>query len=216
MKIRFLFLELLMCMSLLSIGFASWQIESIGNIYGDILTDELVNYSNFIDFDSSISNAESGVKTLRYFNEGFLNDNNEIVSSGYIQIFFEIKLDNCKLEYEPQYYSGLSVVIELSQTITDIDMFQNISDERKVEIVAYDENNEVLTSNLKYSPFNYSTEILFDYAEYVKDSYIKFSIRYNFIIVSENENYFNINIYPYLKNEEFKFSSYVKIEGVER
>lgn len=123
---KFKFMTLLLCvlmsLSLISYGFASWIITDgdFMQFNGSVYTEQVTNSDDCI----KILNPES--ITLKYSPTGFVDKNNFITNVGIISITYEINLENCKYYYGEN-YNSLQVVLSLESNYANYNLFKTIS-----------------------------------------------------------------------------------------
>ena len=88
-------LNLLMAFSLItlvSVGFSSWNISFTNEmtVNGSFDVDEVYTNETFVNVDS--------IESFRYYNTGFLTDDNKISTKGTIAINLTVDVNKCKEE----------------------------------------------------------------------------------------------------------------------
>lgn len=200
-KISISFISFLMILSLVSIGFCSWNIVVVNydnTISGSIQTDSVINGSDYI------SNKEFIL--FDYSKSGFVNDG--ILSyNGSIKTKFEINLKNCEQQFGKE--SNLHVIVNLKRD--NINKFNKTGFIDMGYTITY--NNQNITSVTNTITNNeYIIDFEIDFIENMDITNLE--IIYNFQINKTNNGltYFKETIYPELmSNNSFGISA--KISG---
>ena len=95
-KSKITLLMVLCSISLISIGFSSWTISGTvsENVDGSIEIDQVVSSGNCIKLNTEM--GYNGIDDLRYYNTGFIDSTNHVVSTGSFTVHYIIDIDNCK------------------------------------------------------------------------------------------------------------------------
>ena len=213
-KINLIFL---LCMlSLVSIGFSSWSItlDAI-NVDANISVDNVVNSEDYIYLDTTKGDNNTGISCFKYKNNGYLDNNGEISNTGYINAYFIIDLNKCKLLFSKSNSIYLSITLKYAN---DNPTILNIFEDDRQELGYRTINHEVIIDN------NYDVTIGsisgIDNKQYIlpitindiltiEEQFISFQIKYSFFATAGN--YFNEQIYKYLYGDNIKFSITVLI-----
>lgn len=210
-------LILVLCMlSLISIGFSSWNItlDAI-NVDANISVDNVVNSEDYIYLDTTKGDNNTSISCFKYKNNGYLDNNGEISNTGYINAYFIIDLNKCKLLFSKSNSIYLSITLKYAN---DNPTILNIFEDDRQELGYRTINHEVIIDN------NYDVTIGsisgIDNKQYIlpitindiltiEEQFISFQIKYSFFATAGN--YFNEQIYKYLYGDNIKFSITVLI-----
>ena len=196
-------LILVLCMlSLISIGFSSWNItlDAI-NVDANISVDNVVNSEDYIYLDTTKGDNNTGISCFKYKNNGYLDNNGEISNTGYINAYFIIDLNKCKLLFSKSNSIYLSITLKYAN---DNPTILNIFEDDRQELGYRTINHEVIIDNKQYILPITINDILT-----IEEQFISFQIKYSFFATAGN--YFNEQIYKYLYGDNIKFSITVLI-----
>lgn len=195
------FISFLMLLSLVCIGFSSWNIvyDQSDSVIGNIDVDEIVDGTKYISCTE--------FTLFDFFKTGFVNENGCISYKGTINSRFNINLDECRNSFTNS--NSLEVVIDLSRT--DISKFnQNnlISINHSIKYNGIDLSNVTTTINSNDYILTFDLPILDD------TNSINLEIIYIFQIENNESalDYFEETLYPELMSAH-KFGVTAKITG---
>lgn len=174
MKIKYLimFLPILMCSSLFSIGFASWIIGNSPEVVtGTIGTDEVFSTNAYLEL--------TNIDNLEFCSEGYVYNNN-ISSTGVMTLHYKLK----NLNYFNERFDGLydSIKLELKLTFNSetYNIFETTNNQSSTHLVTSD----FIRVSEKFptgKPNNqYFLELTFNYLNAIEEDYYYFSISYYF------------------------------------
>ena len=206
-------LILVLCMlSLISIGFSSWNItlDAI-NVDANISVDNVVNSEDYIYLDTT----KGDNSCFKYKNNGYLDNNGEISNTGYVNAYFIIDLNKCKLLFSKSNSIYLSITLKYAN---DNPTILNIFEDDRQELgyrtikhkVIIDNNYDVTIGSISgIDNKQYILPITINDILTIEEQFISFQIKYSFFATAGN--YFNEQIYKYLYGDNIKFSITVLI-----
>ena len=200
----------MMIISLICIGFSSWNITNqIGgqSLTGSIKADNVINSSEYIDFDTSADadDTPDGLEVFDYCADGFIVQNT-ISKTATLKAHYVIKLGNCKTTFKD--YTSLKVVITLRGTNggNAMSIFQNFAGTTVTAALSHDETITATgvsskTTQIYTYTINFTDILLSNLAEY------RFTVTYTFNVTNFTSFYAQINNDPV-------FHTSAKITGV--
>lgn len=213
-KINLIFL---LCMlSLVSIGFSSWSItlDAI-NVDANISVDNVVNSEDYIYLDTTKGDNNTGICCLKYKNNGYLDNNGEIANTGYVEAYFIMDLDRCKLLFSQSNSMYLSITLKYANdNPTILNIFQDDRQELGYRTINHeiiiDNNYDVTMGSISgIDNKQYVIPITISNLSTIEEQFISFQIKYSFFATAGD--YFNEQIYQYLYGDNIKFSITVLI-----
>ena len=213
-KINLIFL---LCMlSLVSIGFSSWSItlDAI-NVDANISVDNVVNSEDYIYLDTTKGYNNTGICCFKYKNNGYLDNNGEITNTGYVEAYFIMDLDRCKLLFSQSNSMYLSITLKYANdNPTILNIFQDDRQELGYRTVNHeiiiDNNYDVTMGSISgIDNKQYVIPITISNLSTIEEQFISFQIKYSFFATAGD--YFNEQIYQYLYGDNIKFSITVLI-----
>ena len=223
LKSKMSLLVLLTTVSVVSVGFSSWAIttETNAEIGGNIEVDNVINSDDFIRLDTTkgdivdaVNLIYSGIDSLDYNENGYVNSMGVNGSSGNMEVFYILDIKECKNFFTD--LDSIKVLLTLkyaSSSSTSLDMFANN---------AYQSIDFSLSDNIKNykdatpnDAVQLSVEIdleniLKNYVVNTGQDELYFSIKYDFY-ASISGGYYKNYIYPFLQNNDL--SLIAQIEG---
>lgn len=213
-KINLIFL---LCMlSLVSIGFSSWSItlDAI-NVDANISVDNVVNSEDYIYLDTTKGDNNTGICCFKYKNNGYLDNSGEIANTGYVEAYFIMDLDRCKLLFSQSNSMYLSITLKYANdNPTILNIFQDDRQELGYRTVNHeiiiDNNYDVTMGSISgIDNKQYVIPITMNNLSTIEEQFINFQIKYSFFATAGD--YFNEQIYQYLYGDNIKFSITVLI-----
>ena len=180
-------LNLLMAFSLISlvsVGFSSWNISFTNEmiVNGSFDVDEVYTNETFVNVDS--------IESFRYYNTGFLTDDNKISTKGTIAINLTVDVNKCKEEMGNISSVNVELILKYANRLNQsYDIFNHIS-------VRASDNYSVSDS---YSSSTW-THTTYATIPTLSDSDISFTVYYDFEI---DANEFKESTFAFLQSNAF-------------
>lgn len=199
LRIQCTILIILACLSIISVGFASWVTtdDSNFNITGSIVVDDVRTQNRYL-----VCN-ESDIVVFNFFKTGFVNTDGTISDTGQIYVPFTVNINNCKEEFADN--SKLEITINF--TTINMDIF--VEDPLNLSIVLKDTNDNIIKTIDKTKDGLLSFEID-NLIEIVNN--VEYRLYYQFKINEVNKTFIE-DVYPVLLQEDFSFNIMAKITG---
>ena len=199
-KYILMFMYVLTSICIFSIGFSSWTI-----CMGDTITAQ----GNFLAEDVFLSNEfiyinnQSNV-SLKYYETGFIDENNNITTKGSMSVDYCIDVTKCKSLYDDS-VENLRVVITLDSLNFNIYKYTTL------EIVVTDNQGNLIIPTNSINGETCSFSFILDgvLSDDNQNSISTFNVTYYFNV--QSNDYFNKNIYP--KIGMLTFSTHALING---
>ena len=213
----------MMIISLICIGFSSWNITNqIGgqSLTGSIKADNVINSSEYIDFNPNIDVSER-MTCFSYCDIGFISEEApyNLTTVGYIKAKYRVKLGNCKSFLNENEFNSLKVDCTLSGTNSTgvLSVFSEVTGVRKITgLVEYDK--EMFDVDVEVNATN-STETTSTFSFIFKNLTSvdgtgdkSITIVFKFEILS-GTNYFKRHFYDKLGNDPV-FTVIPRISGI--
>ena len=206
-KFKVLLIQLLMIVSLVSYGFASWEVsQSILSVEGEFTADNFNNSTKCIQLDSSIQNTDNGIKTLKYYETGFVDPNGVVSLIGTIEVNYILNINNIKDQFNVNDYNYITINIDLQCTSNvELNLFETNSNQKFTctSTLSYKNQEIVVSNNECYSSYRY------DYKT-ISNNQVKFKVIYNFEILNDT---FYQTVFNMLEEESTKFNVTASIDG---
>lgn len=195
LRLQCTILIILACLSIISVGFASWVTanDTTFSFNGSIVVDDIQDNNNYITCNN--------LKIFKYFKTGFVNENNEIVKNGSISFYLVINNKNCKAKFTDS--TDLAISLQLESNNLNLFHSDIISMEVKKDnepqnpLLSFDQTICVLP--IKITNFKQEGDT------------ITLKIEYLFTITNLNE--FSNTVYPILLTNDFNFVLSAKLTG---
>ena len=195
LKMQCTILIILACLSIMSVGFASWVTinDSDITISGSIVVDNVLDSNNYITCNN--------IQVFKYFKTGFVSDDNKIVNTGYISFDLVINNKTCKENFKDDQNLDISLQLESN----NLNLFH--SDIISMEVKKNNETRPHLFSN-----DNNICVLPITITNFHSDSdTITLHIEYVFTIL--NTEKFSNEVYPILITDNFNFALSAKLTG---
>ena len=206
-KFKVLLIQLLMIVSLVSYGFASWEVsQSILSVEGEFTADNFNNSTKCIQLDSSIQNTDNGIKTLKYYETGFVDPNGVVSLIGTIEVNYILNINNIKDQFNVNEYNYITINIDLQCTSNvELNLFETNTNQKFTctSTLSYTNQEIVVSNNECYSSY------LYDYKT-ISNNQVKFKVIYNFEILNDT---FYQTVFNMLEEESTKFNVTASIDG---
>lgn len=205
-KVLLLAISALICLSLFSIGFASWTISnrpSPNNFSTSLIADDVLKFNEFVSYCDDSWNPSSSFDSFDFYKTGFVStsdDGSYVVSDqGTITIRLKIASASCFNRFNNP--ESIAFSFQLSSSNQNLNLFNNPTDlEKNISCSTIESTidfvEEVAPSSSRIT-FNLS------YDDYGTSEYVYLTINYQFNIL--NLDYFKDTIYPILNEDNFKF-----------
>ena len=217
---NYFIITMLMCLSLISVGFASWNITSepvVDSTQTNITTDIVINSSEYVYLDTT--KGENGITCFNYCSTGYINSGNIVVDTGYINTYYTIDQKKCAdIFYN---YNSIKITIKLkydASTPSNTDIFAYHSDSNGYRNINYTVNTTLLNSSSKVGSKEkeYVVEVVFtnlitNYINNPTNDTVSFELKYS--LFATTGAYFKNNIYPCLYSDNISFDTIVTISG---
>ena len=91
-KLKYYITMILISLSLISIGFASWTISNDVKIKDDsiIIVDDVMKYNDYLSYT---------LTPFSYYKTGFVSNTGELTNDGIISVELVVNIDNCKTKF---------------------------------------------------------------------------------------------------------------------
>lgn len=91
-KLKYYITMILISLSLISIGFASWTISNDVKIKDDniIIVDDVMKYNDYLSYT---------LTPFSYYKTGFVSNTGELINDGIISVELVVNIDNCKTKF---------------------------------------------------------------------------------------------------------------------
>lgn len=192
---KYYIVMILVSLSVISVGFASWFVAKDFDIStsGSIYVDDVLKGGDYIEC--------TDFTAFKYFKTGFVNSQNKLVRTGTLNAKLTVKIDNCKKKFK----QGNDLDIVLTLTRSNLSKFNNRTDMTLTPTVSI-QNGNVIASNTT----NPGTEFYDSmFTEFTISNYINYDgniivlVTYEFKMVEPNgRNYFIDTIFPELINHQ--------------
>ena len=221
LKSKISLLVSLTSVSIVSIGFSSWSItvETNAEAIGNIEVDNVIQSDKFIKLDDKqgdIIDTEnliySGIDSLDYNENGYVNELGINGSKGSMEVFYVIDVKESKNFFIDCDSLKIILTLRYANQSNSLDMFANN---------AYQSINYTLSNNMPEGndvtpdgAIQLSIEVclanlLTEYNPETDEQYLKFSIKYEFFAAISG-GYYNDVIYPFLIDNDFSLIAHVE------
>lgn len=196
-RLKYYLVILLASLSLTSVGFASWIVSDTitESTNGLIIVEDVLKVNDFITCSSE------NITKFKYFKNGFIDDDGNILTTGKISSQLTIKLDECKSEFK----DCNTVAVEIDMLQNDLYLFNNPS--KLSLVVEVKKGDEVITSSTTYN----TTLCVTTFSIPITSGDLDINITYSFEIL--DQTYFKNSIYPLLVTQDFNFKLSAKLTG---
>lgn len=221
-RVSIYLIMLLAVISLVSVGFASWNItdDFTTSASGMIVVDDVMKVNNYIT-------CSNNVKKFGFFKTGFVDSDGIVSNVGTIETNLTLNIANCKKKFP----DSDTLEIDLSLESSNLGIF-NEDGKSTVSITIIDITNEnnssIITLNEGYPTCSSTLHLsIFDLKNYKSmTNTITLKVIYTFTVINTEElpiteyykdapysNYFASTIYPILLRENFNFVLSAKLTG---
>ncbi len=211
-KLKFASLMFLSCLTIFSVGFASWNISSNSsstNLSGFIHVDNVINSNEYITFVDIDGNPTTEFDVFDFYKTGFVNKNSEIVDEGILQFYLNVNLKKCFEKFTNA--SSLLFQIELLCN-SNINIFNN--SENLGKVVSVEKMNQTESScNETETVSNDGTSSILSFSLDNTLETVTIKISYRFTII--NHEYYKTTLYDAFNRNDFNFSLSTKFSGNE-
>lgn len=208
-KTKILFLQILMIITLISYGFASWEITSGGtSISNELIADSIVDSTKIIQVDKSVENTDNGIKTIKYYDNGFMNSDGTISLSTTIEVNYYLNITNCKNQFNISEYSGISIQIELGYS-SGVTSSYNIFESNANQTFGYYTNLSPATSSGNAVNNSYIVNLVYDHSSTLEE-FVHFKMIYNIVINNQTQY---ATLFNAFENDNIEFSVTAKVDG---
>lgn len=218
---NYLIITLLMCLSLVSVGFASWNISSgvaTDTVLPSVATDIVVNSSDYVYLDTT--KGTDGITCFDYKNTGYLNSSGVVTDTGYIDTYYKINQKKCAEIFSG--FNSVKLTIRLQydpSTPSSTNIFADHRDSNGYRSINHNINTSLgYTANkIDTSEVCYQVEIVFinligNYNSTTSNEEVSFTLSY--ALFATTGEYFKTNIYPCLYSDNVTFKTIVTISGI--
>lgn len=137
-KLKYYITMILISLSLISIGFASWTISNDVKIKDDsiIIVDDVMKYNDYLSYT---------LTPFSYYKTGFVSNTGELTNDGIISVELVVNIDNCKTKFTS---SSLELELTLRTIGADtVNLFNNADLPLTVSINGTVLNDSKVTKN---------------------------------------------------------------------
>jgi len=137
-KLKYYITMILISLSLISIGFASWTISNDVKIKDDsiIIVDDVMKYNDYLSYT---------LTPFSYYKTGFVSNTGELTNDGIISVELVVNIDNCKTKFTS---SSLELELTLRTIGADtVNLFNNADLPLTVSINGTVLNDSQVTKN---------------------------------------------------------------------
>ena len=195
LRLQCTILIILACLSIISVGFASWVTanDTTFSFNDSIVVDDIQDNNNYITCNN--------LKIFKYFKTGFVDENNKIVNNGSISFDLIINNKNCKAKFTDS--TDLEISLQLESN--NLNLFH--SDIISMEVK---KDNEPQNPLLSFDQTICVLPITITNFKQERDT-ITLKIEYLFTITNLDE--FSNTVYPILLTNDFNFVLSAKLTG---
>ena len=137
-KLKYYITMILISLSLISIGFASWTISNDVKIKDDsiIIVDDVMKYNDYLSYT---------LTPFSYYKTGFVSNTGKLTNDGIISVELVVNIDNCKTKFTS---SSLELELTLRTIGADtVNLFNNADLPLTVSINGTVLNDSQVTKN---------------------------------------------------------------------
>ena len=188
---------ILISLSLISIGFASWTISNDVKIKDDsiIIVDDVMKYNDYLSYT---------LTPFSYYKTGFVSNTGELTNDGIISVELVVNIDNCKTKFTS---SSLELELTLRTIGADtVNLFNNADLPLTVSINGTVLNDSQVTKNNTSAVTKYVINDL---------SQSSLTLRFEYKLTKDDSLNFQEIIYNTFYNKEVYFGLSAKITEVE-
>lgn len=200
-KLKYYITMILISLSLISIGFASWTISNDVKIKDDsiIIVDDVMKYNDYLNYT---------LTPFSYYKTGFVSNTGELTNDGIISVELVVNIDNCKTKFTS---SSLELELTLRTIGADtVNLFNNADLPLTVSINGTVLNDSQVTKNNTSAVTKYVTKYVING---LSQSSLTLSFEYK---LTKNDSFnFQEIIYNTFYNKEVYFGLSAKITEVE-
>lgn len=200
-KLKYYITMILISLSLISIGFASWTISNDVKIKDDsiIIVDDVMKYNDYLSYT---------LTPFSYYKTGFVSNTGELTNDGIISVELVVNIDNCKTKFTS---SSLELELTLRTIGADtVNLFNNADLPLTVSIV-YSLNATVLNDS-QVTKNNTSAVTKYVINDLSQSS---LTLRFEYKLTKNDSLNFQEIIYNTFYNKEVYFGLSAKITEVE-
>ncbi len=211
-KLKFASLMFLSCLTIFSVGFASWNISGNStstNLSGFIQVDNVINPNEYVTFVDKDGNPTTEFDIFDFYKTGFVDENSEIVDKGTLQFYLNINLKKCFEKFADA--SSLLFNLELLCN-SNINIFNNseklgrvISVENLSQPDSSCNENETVSTDGTTSLLSFSLDNMLETV----------TIKISYIFTIKDSDYFKTTLYETFNRDDFSFSLSTKFSGNE-
>ena len=218
---NYFIITLLMCLSLVSVGFASWNVSRgvvTDTANPSVVTDIVVNSSDYVYLDTT--KGTDGITCFNYKNTGYLNSSGVVVDTGYIDTYYIINQKKCAEIFSG--FNSVKLTIKLqydSSTPSSTNIFASHNDSNGYRSISHNittalgyTSNKIDTTEVCYKIEIIFTNIISNYSSSTSSETVTFTLRY--ALFATTGDYFKNNIYPCLYSDNVTFKTIVTISGI--
>ena len=220
-RTNYFIITMLMCLSLISVGFASWSItgEPISDsTQTTVETDAIINSSEYVYLDTT--QGDNGITCFNYCSTGYVNSGNIVVDTGIVNAYFIINQKKCADIFND--YNSIKITIRLKYDDTtpsstnifashsDSDGYRSLSHKLTTSLSYTD--NKINSENKEYVVEVVFNNLITNYQASKTNDTVTFSVQYSFFATTGA--YFRNNMYPCLYSDNISFSTTITISGI--
>lgn len=192
-KLKYYITMILISLSLISIGFASWTISNDVKIKDDsiIIVDDVMKYNDYLSYT---------LTPFSYYKTGFVSITGELTNDGIISVELVVNIDNCKTKFTS---SSLELELTLRTIGADtVNLFNNADLPLTVSINGTVLNDSQVTKNNTSAVTKYVINGL---------SQSSLTLRFEYKLTKNDSLNFQEIIYNTFYNKEVYFGLSAKI-----
>ncbi|MCI5787848.1 MAG: hypothetical protein MR002_00600, partial [Acholeplasmatales bacterium] len=196
-KLKYYITMILISLSLISIGFASWTISNDVKIKDDsiIIVDDVMKYNDYLSYT---------LTPFSYYKTGFVSNTGELTNDGIISVELVVNIDNCKTKFTS---SSLELELTLRTIGADtVNLFNNADLPLTVSINGTVLNDSQVTKNNTSAVTKYVINDL---------SQSSLTLSFEYKLTKNDSLNFQEIIYNTFYNKEVYFGLSAKITEVE-
>ena len=196
-KLKYYITMILISLSLISIGFASWTISNDVKIKDDsiIIVDDVMKYNDYLSYT---------LTPFSYYKTGFVSNTGELTNDGIISVELVVNIDNCKTKFAS---SSLELELTLRTIGADtVNLFNNADLPLTVSINGTVLNDSQVTKNNTSAVTKYVINDL---------SQSSLTLSFEYKLTKNDSLNFQEIIYNTFYNKEVYFGLSAKITEVE-
>ena len=208
-KYKMLFIQILMIFSLISFGFASWEITGgATTIENEIYADSFVDSSKIIKINTELEGTDNGIKTLKYYDNGFYNEDGSIGLTTTIEINYTISIADCQNQFNVTEYQGVVITIDLGY-ILGTAISYNIFETNENQSFSSDVSVSTISKYGSQSEIGYTFKFAIDHKS-ITESTMQLKVIYTLSILNDSQYAL---LYNSLNNESLEFLISARVDG---